>query len=154
MSVLDRIQISYESLPGEPSFFTNTHKNNTALTVATARSSTPDEHYRASNSKKKFSNFDISTISALTFARVTPHHKDISNHISPLKIHDQNSVDVGTTKHIKQARRNDHRKVQNQASTFESVVKTSRSQPRQSRSLINDFERAALLSYMQTRSSS
>ncbi|MDQ5886202.1 MAG: hypothetical protein QG628_599 [Patescibacteria group bacterium] len=136
MSVLTDLSISYESLPGEPSFF------------VTAQQATPVRHeipqsslsipYISESPKVRnvASNFDISP----SFSTRHAIKRHATNHIKK-----SSSTIVGNplqaSKIVEEVKQ----------SSIVKAVTPSRSAPTASRGMFNEFERASLLSYMQRR---
>jgi hypothetical protein len=150
MSVLSNITFSYESLPGEPSYF------------LTSQQATPKEYEvpqvplslprfnQTLEPKKRASNFDISTVSMNTFARVVParqSHSTTNHHTR------HNLVKVSHEQKPRPVMQDSFATSGNKVNApIEIAVSSSRTSISRSRGLFNDFERASLLSYMQTRS--
>lgn len=136
MSVLTDLSISYESLPGEPSFYVTAQQATpvrhelpqTALSIPYI-SETPKARYQASN-------FDISPSFTTRHAvnRHATHH--------PKKTHVAHaSAPQPAPKKVDEFKQ----------SVIAEAVSPARSTAPVSRGMFNEFERASLLSYMQRR---
>lgn len=136
MSVLTDLSISYESLPGEPSFFVTAQQATpvrhelpqTALSIPYI-SETPKVRHSASN-------FDISP-SFTTRHAVNRHttHQSKKTHVAHATSHQPAPKQVEEFKQ----------------SVIAKAVAPARPTSPTSRGMFNEFERASLLSYMQRR---
>lgn len=136
MSVLTDLSISYESLPGEPSFF------------MTAQQAVPMQHeipqaplsmpYLAQAKKPRHieSNFDFAP-SFSTRHAVKRHATHQSKPSTPVYASKPQTAPISA--------------IDIKPSVIAKTVTPSRATPEPSRGMFNDFERASLLSYMQRR---
>jgi hypothetical protein len=134
MSVLTDLSISYESLPGEPSFFVTTQQATptkhelpqTALSIPYI-SEIPKVRHQASN-------FDISP----SFSTRHAVKRHATHHV-------KKTTTTSTTSHqTKQVQKLS-------VSVIAKAVTPAASVSQTSRGMFNEFERASLLSYMQRR---
>lgn len=132
MSVLANLSISYESLPGEPSFFASPQLAAPAVLESPQSPLSLPCVAQSVKPRAAMSNFEFSPSFSTRQAvhRTTVHKTKIANVTS-----NSSTVKVApvTTPEIKQVHR--------------PIEKSSGS----SRGMFNDFERASLLSYMQRR---
>jgi hypothetical protein len=147
MSVLANIHISYESLPGEPSFFvTSQQALSKEQELPQSPFSTP-HLLQSAPAKRKVSNFDLSNVSVHTYARVTPARKAT---VKPA-LH-QSSMEFKPRTLHKPLTSFEAKPVQKVQPVNAIAQAVSNDKPaNRSRGMFNDFERASLLSYMQTR---
>lgn len=135
MSVLTDLSISYESLPGEPSYFVTAQQAaSVEIEIPQAPLSIP---FITQSPKPRIiaSNFDISPSFTTRHAVNRQHHKKpVASHTSSVK----------TTSELKKSTDNKPAKTPNTGNQKISLQSSSRG-------LFNEFERASLLSYMQRR---